>query len=166
MRFRRRPKFAVTGVNFPVIGGGVTWSEKTDQRAIRAVSERSAAFTELWQIAQDAHIGMRNNFEKADELSEVHRRLNVLLIEKAPALEEPDVELARDFLTALSEFIRLLRPLPGKSADRLRDEIAHTVRRPSMAVDFEALQESYSRMSGCNEALTRRYREVVFGETA
>jgi hypothetical protein len=165
MRFRRRPKFAVTGVNFPVIGGGVTWSEKTDQRAIRAVSERSAAFTELWQIAQDAHIGMRNNFEKADELSEVHRRLNVLLIEKAPALEEPDVELARDFLTALSEFIRLLRPLPGKSADRLRDEIATTAARPRMGPDFEALQQSYSRMSGYNELLTTRYREVVFGET-
>jgi hypothetical protein len=166
MRFRRRPKFAVTGVNFPVIGGGVTWSEKTDERASRAVSERSAAFTELWKIAQDAHIGMRNNFDKADELSEVHRRLNILLIEKAPALEESDVEPARDFLTALSEFIRLLRPLPGKSADRLRDDIVSTARRPSMAVDFEGLHESYSRMSRYNELLTSRYREVVFGETA
>jgi len=166
MRFRRRPKFTVTGVNFPVIGGGVTWSGKTDQRASRAVSERSAAFTELWKIAQDAHIGMRNNFDKADELSEVHHRLNILLIEKAPALEESDVELARDFLTALSEFIQLLRPLPGKPADRLRDEIAITAQRPPMAVGFEVLQESYSRMSGYNELLTRRYREVVFGETA
>jgi len=166
MRFRRKPKFAVTGVNFPVIGGGVTWSEKTDQRASRAVSERSAAFTELWKIAQDAHIGMRNNFDKADELSEVHRRLNILLIEKKPALEESDVELARDFLTALSEFIRLLRPLPGKSADRLRDELAITAQLPRMTGGFEALQESYSRVSGFNELLTRRYREVVFGETA
>jgi hypothetical protein len=166
MRFRRKPKFAVTGVNFPVIGGGVTWSEKTDQRASRAISERSAAFTELWKIAQDAHIGMRNNFAKADELSEVHRRLNVLLIEKKPALEESDVELARHFLTALSEFIRLLRPLPGKSADRLRDEIAITAPLPRMIGDFEALQESYSRVSTYDELLTRRYREVVFGETA
>jgi hypothetical protein len=164
MRFRRRPKFTVTGVNLPVIGGGVTWSEKTDQRASQAVAERSAAFTELWKIAQDAHIGMRNNFDKADELSEVYRRLNILLIEKAPALEESDVELARDFLAALSEFMRLLRPLPGKSADRLRDEIAITAQRPSMAGDFEGLQDSYSRMSGCNELLTKRYREVVFGE--
>ena len=166
MRFRRRTKLTVTGVNFPVIGGGVTWSEKTDQRAIRAVSERSAAFTELWKIAQDAHIGMRNNFDKADELSEVYRRLNILLIEKAPALEESDVELARDFLAALGEFIRLLRPLPGKSADRLRDEIVSTARRPSMAGDFEGLQESYSRMSSYSELLTKRYREVVFGESA
>jgi hypothetical protein len=166
MRFRRRPKLTVTGVNLPVIGGGVTWSEKTDERASRALSERSAAFTELWKIAQDAHIGMRNNFDKADDLSAVYRRLNVLLIEKAPALEESDVELARDFLKALGEFIRLLRPLPGKSADRLREEIARTVPQPSMAGDLEVLQESYTRMSGCNELLTRRYREVVFGETA
>jgi hypothetical protein len=166
MRFRRKPKFTVTGVNFPVIGGGVTWSEKTDERASRALSERSAAFTELWKIAQDAHIGMRNNFDKADELSDVYRRLNILLIEKAPALEESDVELARDFLTALAEFIRLLRPLPGESADRLREEIASTAPRPPMVGDFEALQESYSRMSDYNELLTRRYREVVFGETA
>lgn len=166
MRFRRRPKFTVTGVSFPVIGGGVTWSEKTDERASRAVSERSAAFAELWKIAQDAHIGMRNNFDKADELSDVYRRLNILLIEKAPALEESDVELARNFITALGEFIRLLRPLPGESADRLRDEIADTAAGRSMVDDFEVLQDSYSHMSLFNELLTKRYREVVFGETA
>src|ERR1700756_5206298 len=113
MRFRRRPKLSVTGVSFPVIGGGVTWSEKADERARRAVSERSDAFIELWRIAQDAHIGVRNNFDKADELSDVHRRLNILLIEKGPALEETDVELAQNFLDALAEFIHLLRPLPG-----------------------------------------------------
>ena len=90
--------------------------------------------------------------------------MNVLLIEKAPALEESDVELARDFITALGEFIRLLRPLPGESADRLRDEIASTAARPQMTGDLETMQESYSRMSGYNELLTRRYREVVFGE--
>jgi hypothetical protein len=164
MRFKRRPKLNVTGVSFPVIGGGVTWSEKADERASRAVSERSGAFIELWRIAQDAHIGMRNNFDKADELSDVHRRLNTLLIEKAPALEDADVELARNFLGALAEFIHLLRPLPGASADRLREDIALTLDRPPMGGDFEKLQESYSRMSRYNEELTRRYREVVYGE--
>jgi hypothetical protein len=166
MRFRRKPKFSVTGVSFPVIGGGVTWSEKADERASRAVSERSEAFAELWKIAQDAHIGVRNNFDKVDELSDVHRRLNVLLIQKSPALEESDVELARNFIDALAEFIRLLRPLPGASADRLREEIASTAARPPMVGDFDVLEESYSRMSYCNESLTRRYREVVFGESA
>jgi hypothetical protein len=164
VRFRRKPKFSVTGVSFPVIGGGVTWSDKTDERASRAVSERSDAFTELWRIAQDAHIGVRNNFDKADELSDVHRRLNILLIEKAPALEETDVELARNFLDALAEFIHLLRPLPGASADRLREDIALTLDRPPMGGGFEDLQESYSRISRYNEALTKRYREVVYGE--
>jgi|HubBroStandDraft_6_1064221.scaffolds.fasta_scaffold112104_2 hypothetical protein len=165
MRFRRKPKFSVTGVSFPVIGGGVTWSEKADERASRGVSERSEAFTELWKIAQDAHIGVRNNFDKVDELSDVHRRLNVLLIQKAPALEGSDVELARNFISALAEFIRLLRPLPGASADRLREEIASTAARPPMVGDFDVLEESYSRMSYYNESLTRRYREVVFGES-
>jgi hypothetical protein len=164
MRFRRKPKLSVTGVSFPVIGGGVTWSEKADERASRAVSERSEAFTELWKIAQDAHIGLRNNFDKVDELSDVHRRLNVLLIQRAPALEESDVKLARDFIDALAEFIRLLRPLPGASAARLREEIASTAARPPMVGDFKVLEESFSRMSYYNESLTRRYREVVFGE--
>jgi hypothetical protein len=166
MRFRRKPKFSVTGVSFPLIGGGVSWSEKADERASRAVSERSEAFIELWKIAQDAHIGVRNNFDKADELSDVHRKLNILLIEKAPALEESDVELARNFLVALGEFIRLVRPLPGASADRLREEIAITETSPSMVGDFKVLQDSYSRISRNNELLTRRYREVVFGESA
>ena len=35
-----------------------------------------------------------------------------------------------------------------------------------MIGDFEVLQESYSRMTRYNESLTRRYREVVFGESA
>jgi hypothetical protein len=166
VRFRRKPKFSVTGVSFPVIGGGVTWSEKADDRTSRAVSERSEAFTELWKIAQDAHIGMRNNFDKVDELSEVHRRLNILLIQKAPALEESDVELARNFISTLAEFIRLLRPLTGESADRLREEIASTAAHPPMVGDFDVLEEAYSRMSYYNESLTRRYREVVFGESA
>jgi hypothetical protein len=77
MRFRRKPRLTVTGVNFPVIGGGISWSEDTDERASRAQSERSAAFAELWKIAQDAHIGMRNNFDKADELSVCAMRLRV-----------------------------------------------------------------------------------------
>ena len=166
MRFRRKPRLTVTGVNFPVIGGGISWSEDTDERASRALSERSAAFAELWKIAQDAHIGMRNNFDNADELSVVYRRLNVLVIEKAPALEDSDVELARDFVTALGEFIRLVRRLPGTSADRLRDEIASTARLRPMLGDFEVLEESYSRMSALNEQLAKRYREVVFEETA
>jgi hypothetical protein len=165
MRFKRKPKFTVTGVSLPVIGGGVTWSEKPDERASRAVSERSEAFTELWKMAQDAHIGMRNNFDKADELSDVYRRLNILLIEKAPALEESDVELARGFLTALGEFIQLLRSLPGEPADRLRKEIASTAAKPPMIDAFETLHESYSRMPRCNESLTIRYRQVVFGES-
>jgi hypothetical protein len=166
MRFRRKPKITVTGVTFPVIGGGVTWAERTDERGSRALSERSAAFTELWEIVQDAHIGMRNNFDKADELAAVYRRLNTLVIEKAPALEKPDVELARNLINAIGEFILLLRSLPGKSADRLRDEIAITAPLSPMAGDFEALQESYSRMSALNDLLTRRYREIIFGETA
>jgi hypothetical protein len=165
MRFRRKPKFNVTGVSFPVIGGGVTWSEKPDERAGRAVSERSAAFTELWKIAQDAHVDVRNNFDKADELSDVQRRLNVLLIRKAPSLQESDVELARNFITALADFIRLLRPLEGAAADELREEIATTAIRPRMVREFNVLEESYSRMSYYNDSLTRRYREVVFGES-
>ena len=68
-------------------------------------------------------------------------------------------------MTALAEFIRLLRPLPGASADRLREEIASTAARPPMVGDFDVLGESYSRMSYYNESLTRRYREVVFGES-
>jgi hypothetical protein len=167
MRFKRKPKFSVTGVSFPVIGGGVTWSDKTDERARRAVSERSAAFTELWRIAQDAHIGVRNNFGSADELSDVHRRLNVLLIERAPALEESDVELAQDFLTALGEFIGLLRPLPGATADHVREELSTTVPARRLRLgDLDVLQESYSRMSRYDELLTIRYRQVVFGESA
>jgi hypothetical protein len=99
MRFRRKPKFSVTGVSFPVIGGGVTRSDKTDERASRAVSERSDAFAELWRIAQDAHIGVRNNFDMADELSDVHRRLNILLIEKALRWKGQTLSLHGTFLT-------------------------------------------------------------------
>jgi hypothetical protein len=137
-----------------------------DERAIRARSERAAAFAELWKIAQDAHIGVRNNFGMADELGDVQRKINILLIERAPALEESDVELARNFLNALGEFIRLLRPLPGESAEQLREEIALTASGPPMLKEFAILEESHSRMVLYNDLLTRRYRELVYGEPA
>src|SRR5580693_5796227 len=118
--FKNRAKLSVTGVSFPVIGGGVTWDNASDEREVRARKERADAFTELWTIAQNANIGVRNDFDRVDELLDVHRQLNALLIQKAPALEPADVDLARSFLTALENFIRLLRPLPGRAAMRVR----------------------------------------------
>ena len=164
MRFRRKAKFRVTGVNFPVVGGGVTWTGSTDEREVRARTERADAFAELWNIAQSAHIGVRNNFDNVDELADVHRQLNVLLIQKAPALDPADVDLAQNFLRALDEFIHILRPLSGASADRVREEMAFTMEPLLHDDDLEILREAYSRMSGYNESLRQRYREVVFGE--
>jgi hypothetical protein len=164
MKFRRKPKFSVTGVSFPVIGGGVTWSNNADERQARARSERADAFAELWNIAQSAHIGVRNNFDNVDVLADVHRQLNVLLIQKAPALDPEDVDLAQNFLSALDEFIRLLRPLPGVSADHVREEMAATRDPLLVPGELDVLLEANSRMSVYNESLGRRYREVVFGE--
>jgi len=164
MKFKRRPKFNITGVSFPVVGGGVTWSENADERKVRARSERADAFEELWKIAQEAHIGVRNNFDNVDGLAAVHRQMNVLLIQKAPALNPADVDLAHAFLSALSEFIGLLRPLSGSSADELRKRVA-TTGELFVPGDLEVLQEAFSRMSRSNELLMHRYREVVFGES-
>jgi len=100
----------------------------------------------------------------ADELAEVHRRLNVLLIEKAPALDHSDVELAHDFLDSLGEFIRLLRPLPGASAEQIRAEIADTADPALFISDIPLLNDSYARTLACNAMLRKRYQEVVFGE--
>jgi hypothetical protein len=159
-------KFSVTGVSLPVIGGGVTWVEKVDEREVRARTERADAFAEVWKIAQSAHIGVRNNFDNVDELTDVHRQLNVLLIEKAPALNRADVDLAQNFLKALDEFIRILRPLSGSSADRVREEMALTMEPLLSSDEMQVLHEVYTRMSRYNEMLTQRYREVVFGESA
>jgi hypothetical protein len=166
MRFRRKAKFSVTGVSFPVIGGGVTWADKVDEREVRARTERADAFAEVWKIAQSAHVRVRNNFDNVDELTDIHRRLNVLLIEKAPALNRADVDLAQNFLRALDEFIRILRPMSGPSADRVRVEMASTMEPLLSSDDMNNLREAYARVSSYDEMLAHRYREVVFGESA
>jgi hypothetical protein len=74
--FRKRTRFSVTGVSFPVIGGGVTFDRITDERGARATKERADAFTELWTIAQNANIGVRNDFDRVDDFLDVHRQLN------------------------------------------------------------------------------------------
>ena len=163
MRLLRKLRFKITGVNFPVIGGGVTWSDNADERTARARSERADAFAELWKIAQEAHIGVRSSFDNADGLADVHRQLNVLLIEKAPALDHADVELAQAFLAALAEFTRLLRPLSGPAADKMREQFTATGDVLASG-DLETLHDAFSRMENYNDSLTRRYREVVFGE--
>ncbi|HUN33941.1 MAG TPA: hypothetical protein VMU95_18215 [Trebonia sp.] len=136
-----------------------------DERAIRARAERAAAFAELWRIAQEAHIGMRNNFDKADELSDVHRRINFLVIEKGPALDESDADLARGFLDALSQFIRLLRPRTDVPAERLREELVTSRAFHRMDVQLAILREAHQAVIGYDDLLTRRYRELVYGES-
>jgi hypothetical protein len=167
MRFWRKSKSRLTGINvgIPPFSVGASWDKDADEREVRARSERADAFAELWGIAQDAHIGLRNDFDRVDELADVHQQLNILLIRKAPALEPPDVELAREFISALGEFVRRLRPLPGQAAARMRDEMATTgpVHVPS---DLTELEDCYQRVITLNDSLARRYRSVVFGESA
>jgi hypothetical protein len=166
LRIRRKIKFRITGVSIPVIGGGVTWSDSADERAVRARTERADAFTELWRVAQEAQIGVRNNLDNVDGLTAVHRQLNILLIRKGPMLDRADVELAQDFLSALGEFVRLLRPLPGSSADEVREQFYSTVSQLWAPRDLDVLDEALSRMSRYNELFTHRYHELVFGETS
>ena len=166
MRFGRKKRFSVTGVsvNLPMIGGGVTWAENVDERSAHARTERAEAFKRLWRIAQEANIGIRNNFDNADKLADVHRQMNVLLIECAPAMDPEDVELAKGFLNSLSEFVTVLRVLPGEEADRVREDFALTLDEPPMLPEFEILDVAHARVSQANELLKQRYRDVVYGE--
>lgn len=136
-----------------------------DEREARARKERADAFTELWAIAQNANIGVRNDFDRVDEFLHFQRELNALLIQKAPALEPTDVDLARNFLKALENFIRLLRPEPGQAADRVRAEIYLTMDSPYFPAELDALAAAYSEVSHYNGLLTLRYRRIVFGES-
>jgi hypothetical protein len=166
MRFWRKSKSRVTGINIgiPPFSVGASWEKDADEREVRARGERADAFSELWGIAQDAHLGLRNDFDRVDELADVHQQLNILLIRKAPALEPADVELAKEFIGALGEFIRRLRPLSGEAAARMRDEVAMTgpVHVP---LDLAELDACYQRVIALNQSLAQRYRAVVFGES-
>src|ERR1700722_12163634 len=139
--FWKKRKRRLTSVSFstPLIGGGASWESTSDEREARARTERADAFTALWTLVQDAHIGLRNDFNRADELSEVHRQLNVLLIQQAPALDAADVAMARDFLSALGKFISLLRPATGAEAARVRSEIEATMDPAFPAEELEEL---------------------------
>jgi hypothetical protein len=76
-----------------------------------------------------------------------------------------DVELTKEFVNALGEFIRLLRPMTGEAAIRMRWEVTLTgpVYVPR---DLANLEACYSRVTALNESLKSRYRSVVFGENA
>jgi hypothetical protein len=166
MRFWRKSKSRLTGINvgIPPFSVGASWDKDADEREARARSERADAFAELWGIAQDAHLGLRNDFDRVDELADVHRQLNILLIKKAPALEAADVELAKHFISALGEFIRRLRPLSGEAAARMRYEVAMTG-PVGIPRDLIELDDCYQRVIALNESLAQRYRSVVFGES-
>jgi hypothetical protein len=164
--FWKKRKRRLTGVNFstPLIGGGASWEGTSDEREVRARSERADAFTALWTLVQEAHIGLRNDFDRVDELSEVHRQLNVLLIQQAPALEAADVAMAQDFLSALGKFISLLRPATGEEAARVRGEIYATMNPVFHGEELEELADTYARVEALNESLKQRYRSIVFAE--
>jgi hypothetical protein len=165
---RKKRDRRLTGMNFslPFFGGGATWENTSDEREVRARSARADAFTALWTLVQDAHIGLRNDFDRVDELSEVHRQLNVLLIQQAPALAAADVAMARDFLSALGNFISLLRPATGEDAARVRSEIETTMAPVFPADELKELADAYRSVEALNESLKLRYRFVVFGENS
>lgn len=166
MRFWRKSKSRLTAINVgvPPFSIGASWQQDADEREVRARGERADAFAELWGIAQDAHLGLRNDFDRADELADVHKQLNILLIRKAPALDPADVELAKNFISALGEFTRRLRPLPGQAAARMRHEMATTA-PVHVPRDLVELEECYQRVISLNQSLAQRYRSVVFGES-
>lgn len=166
MVFRKKRKSRLTGVNFsfPLFGGGATWENVSDEREAGARSERSAAFTALWTLVQDAHLGLRDDFDRVDELSGVHRQVNVLLIQQAPALDPADVALAQEFLSALGEFIRLLRPATGEDAARVRRQVHETMDPVFSHEELMELADAYARVKSLNESLKLRYRSIVFGE--
>ena len=166
MKFWRKPKSRLTSVTLPVIGGGVSWTEKADEREVRARKERADAFAELWKIAQSAHIGIRNNFDNVDGLTNVFTQMRTLLIQQAPAMEQADVDLAEGFLRELGKFVTLLSEQPGEDANRVREEIAETLAPVFLESEMDELEAAYERVSRLNESLKQRYREVVFGERA
>ena len=108
--------------------------------------------------------GLNNDFDRVDELSEVHRQLNVLLIQQAPALEVTDVAMAQEFLSALGKFMVLLRPAEGEDAARVRSEIAITMAPVFPAEGLQELAAAYAQVKALNESLAQRYRFIVFGE--
>jgi hypothetical protein len=79
-------------------------------------------------------------------------------------MDPSDVELARGFLAAVEDFVRLLRSLPGEDGARIRADFALTIDEPPMLKDFELLDAANGRMRHYNELLKHRYREVVYGE--
>ena len=166
MKFRKGTKSRLTGMSFsfPFFGGGATWENTSDEREVRARSERADAFTALWTVVQDAHIGLRNDFDRVDELSDVHRQVNVLLIQKAPSLDQTDVAMAQSFLDALGTFIGMLRPASGEEADRVREEVTLTMAPVFPHGKLAELAGAYSHVEALNESLKLRYRSIVFGE--
>ena len=166
MIFRKRKRRRLTGLNFslPLFGAGATWEDDSDERETRARNERSAAYTAVWKLVQDAHIGLRNDFDRVVELSEVHRQLNVLLIQQSPALGAADVALAQEFLSALGEFVVLLRAATGEVAARVRGEMHATMDPVFAPGELTELADAYAQVETLNDSLKQRYRSLVFGE--
>ena len=74
--------------------------------------------------------------------------------------------MARDFLSALGNFISLLRPATGEDAARVRSEIETTMAPVFPADELKELADAYRSVEALNESLKLRYRSVVFGENS
>jgi hypothetical protein len=123
------------GTLFGLWLGQIRWSSEQRLQKRRAFdAKRYAAYEELWNTVEGAHIALRVSAPTEDQLRELEQKINAFRLRNAIFLNPDDSGLASEYFTEIIELSKLVR---NSGSPLLEREWSSTIIRATQETEFQ-----------------------------
>jgi hypothetical protein len=158
------PVLALLGTLFVALLGYRQWKKQQDvARYGTFLSERQAAYKELWTKLEAVHLAVRStNFDEA-EFHELVRTVNSHLMTAGLHLDRGEKSRVNDYLDALGTLGRVLTAVEANEAKSVVQQTLYdTAPIPeSVLAQVKGVKEAYSAVEEKREQLIEQFRRVL-----
>lgn len=152
MEFPTKEAIAGTVALIVACLGFVQW--KRGKRSGRFIEDREAAYNEVWQSLESAHLLIRSGSFDLTSFDEAVKNANTLLIRHGLHIAEADKQEAAGYIAAL----RKLGPLVSQASPHTKHEMEITGEQLALSGDLLA---AYSEHQAARQRLMDRFRRAI-----
>jgi hypothetical protein len=158
------PALALVGTLVAAFLGYRQWKKQQDlARYGGFLSERQAAYKDLWQKLEAVHLCIRSQEFREEEFHELVRAANTLRIKAGLYLDEGEDKRVNDYLAALGSLGKVLATSPSTNAkDAAQHALCDTTEIPrEVLLQVKGLADAYAGVDQQRELLIRHFRQVL-----